>query len=80
MARHSFIQMTKLTNVIGRIGYISSEERQEFLYETYETADPEYWEQLAAESQMDHEIYASFGKCIEARELIISLPEEYVKY
>lgn len=32
MARHSFIQMSKLPNVKGRISYITSHARQENLY------------------------------------------------
>ena len=57
MARHTFIQMTKIHDVGGRIGYITSVEKQEFLYVTYDTAEPvdeEYWKSatrsLAVES------------------------------
>lgn len=32
MPRHSFIQMSKLSNVKGRISYITSQARQENLY------------------------------------------------
>ena len=39
MPRHSFIQMSKLPNVKGRISYITSHARQENLYATYRTAD-----------------------------------------
>ena len=39
MTRHSFIQMSKLYNVKGRISYITSHARQENLYATYRTAD-----------------------------------------
>ena len=39
MARHSFIQMSKLPNVKGRISYITSKAKQENLYATYRTAD-----------------------------------------
>ena len=39
MTRHSFIQMPKLSNVKGRISYITSHARQENLYATYRTAD-----------------------------------------
>ncbi len=41
MARHSFIQMSKLSNVKGRISYITSHAKQENLYATYRTADNE---------------------------------------
>lgn len=36
MPRNSFIQMTKLHNVRGRIYYISSPKKQENLYAVYE--------------------------------------------
>ena len=37
MPRNSFVQMNKLTNVSGRITYISSKAKQENLYATYTT-------------------------------------------
>lgn len=39
MQRNSFIKMTKLPDVKGRIYYISSPVRQENLYAVYETTD-----------------------------------------
>ncbi len=39
MPRNSFIQMTKLHNVRGRIYYISSPKKQENLYAVYETTE-----------------------------------------
>ena len=80
MARHSFIQMSKLPNVTGRIDYISSEKRQENLYATYKTADMDFWKILARESQQGFRRFGCEGKCIEARELIIALPENYTRY
>lgn len=53
MARHSFIQMSKLPNVKGRISYITSHARQENLYATYRTTDNEFWSNLARESQQE---------------------------
>lgn len=47
MARHSFIQMSKLPNVKGRISYITSKAKQENLYATYRTADNTFWNDLA---------------------------------
>ena len=35
MPRHSFIQMTKLHNVMGRIDYITSTVKQENLYAVF---------------------------------------------
>lgn len=80
MARHSFIQMSKLPNVKGRISYITSPARQENLYAAYSTADNEFWGNLAKESQQEFKRSGAEGKCIEARELIIALPEVYTQY
>ena len=66
MARHSFIQMSKLPNVKGRISYITSHARQENLYATYRTADNEFWSNLARESQQEFKRSGTEGKCIEA--------------
>ena len=80
MPRHSFIQMSKLPNVKGRISYITSHARQENLYATYRTADSTFWSNLARESQQEFQRSGTEGKCIEARELIIALPEIYTEY
>ena len=48
MPRNSFIQMTKLSNLSGRIDYITSDKRQENLYATFATTDERgFWRQLA---------------------------------
>ena len=73
--RHSFIQMTKLSNVRGRITYISSHAKQEHLYAVYETTERSYWTELARCSQQEFKKSGVDGKCIEARELIIAMPE-----
>lgn len=80
MVRHSFIQMSKLPNVKGRISYITSKSKQENLYATYRTADNTFWSNLARESQREFRRSGTTGKCIEARELIIALPELYTEY
>ncbi len=81
MARHSFIQMSKLSNVKGRIDYISDPKRQEYLYAAFSTReDMTFWNDLAKECQEEFRRYGTEGKCIEARELIIALPEEYTQY
>ena len=80
MTRHSFIQMSKLSNVRGRISYITSHAKQENLYATYRTADHSFWSNLARESQQEFQRSGAEGKCIEARELIIALPEAYTQY
>ena len=75
--RHSFIQMTKLSNVRGRITYISSHAKQEHLYAVYETTERSYWTELARCSQQEFKKSGVEGNCIEARELIIALPESF---
>lgn len=80
MTRHSFIQMSKLSNVKGRISYITSHARQENLYAIYRTADNAFWSDLAKECQQEFKRSGADGKCIEARELIIALPEIYTAY
>ena len=80
IVRNSFIQMSKLTNVTGRIGYISSSVRQENLYAVYETVEYEFWRELAKCNQEEFKKSGTVGKCIEARELIIALPESFVEY
>ena len=68
---HSFIQMSKLSNVKGRISYISDPKRQEYLYATFSTReDMTFWNDLAKECQEEFKRFGTEGKCIEARELI----------
>ena len=80
MTRHSFIQMSKLSNVKGRISYITSPARQENLYATYHTADAAFWTFLARENQQEFKRSGTEGTCIEAREFIIVLPEKFTRY
>jgi len=72
--------MSKLTNLKGRINYISSHARQENLYAVYETTDRKFWKELAKCNQEEFLKSGTEGKCIEARELIIALPESFVDY
>ena len=69
--------MSKLHNVCGRITYISSHAKQENLYAVYETTDRHYWTELARFNQQEFLKSGTEGKCIEARELIIALPESF---
>ena len=80
IVRNSFIQMSKLTNVKGRISYISSHARQENLYAVYETTDRNFWKELAKCNQEEFKKSGTEGNCTEARELIIALPESFVEY
>ncbi len=75
--RHSFIRISKLPDVRGRITYISSHVKQENLYAVYETTDRRYWTELAKCNQQEFEKSGTAGKCIEAREFIIALPESF---
>ena len=72
--------MSKLTNLKGRISYISSKARQENLYAVYETTDRKFWTELARCNQEEFKKSGTEGSCIEARELIIALPESFVEY
>lgn len=80
MQRNSFIQMSKLSNVRGRIIYISSHAKQENLYAVYETTERSFWRELALCNRHAFQKSGTEGKCIEARELIIALPEDLVQY
>ena len=72
--------MTKLSNVKGRITYISSHAKQENLYAVYETTERKFWRELAKCNQEEFAKSGTEGKCIEARELIIALPERFTEY
>ncbi len=81
MRRNSFIEMAKLHNLSGRITYISSHAKQEYLYEVYATEpDRTFWWELAKCSQEEFEKSGTNGKCIKARELMIALPESFISY
>ncbi|MDE7178920.1 MAG: MobA/MobL family protein [Lachnospiraceae bacterium] len=69
--------MSKLPDVRGRITYISSHAKQENLYAVYETTNRQYWTELAKCSQQEFQRSGAAGKCIEAREFIIALPESF---
>ena len=79
--RNSFIEMAKLHDLSGRITYISSHAKQEYLYEVYATEpDRAFWRELAKCIQEEFEKSGTNGKCIEARELMIALPETFINY
>ena len=80
MPRHTFVQQTKLSDVKGRIDYISNPKRQEHLYAFCSTVEPVIWDVLATQNQMDFKRSGAHGKCIEARELVIALPESLQEY
>lgn len=81
MKRNSFIEMAKLHDLSGRISYISSHAKQEHLYEVYATEpDRAFWRELAKCNREEFEKSGTNGKCIEARELMIALPESFINY
>lgn len=81
MPRNSFVRMNKLSNVLDRITYTSSKAKQENLYATYTTIlDRRFLRELAKCNQECFQKKGIEGKCIEARELIIALPESFVHY
>lgn len=77
MARNSFIQISKLANLKGRIDYITNPKRQENLYAIYNTIDDTFWHELAKYNRLEFKKSGSAGSCIESRELIIALPEQF---
>ena len=50
------------------------------LYAVYETTDRNFWTDLAKYNQAEFKKNGTEGKCIEARELIIALPESFTEY
>ena len=72
--------MTKISHIKGRISYIISPLRQENLYAVHETTERKFWSQLAKCNQEKFIRSGTEGRCIESRELIIALLEEFVDY
>ena len=72
-----FVQQTALSNVGGRINYISSPEKQEYLLAYHDgaadAADGAYWRILAQECQASQKHAATDTKMCQGRELIIPL-------
>lgn len=70
-----YLDSRKLTNVKGRIKYITNKDKQENIVDYFNTADKEFWKMLAKENQERHRQVKAGGKCCEARELIIGIPQ-----
>lgn len=70
-----YLDSRKLTNVKGRIKYITNKDKQENIVDYFNTADNEFWKMLAKENQKRHRQVKAGGKCCEARELIIGIPQ-----
>lgn len=71
-----YLDSRKLTNVKGRIKYITNKEKQENIVDYFNTADNEFWKMLAKENQQRHKETKAGGRCCEARELIIGIPQK----
>lgn len=70
-----YLDSRKLTNVKGRIKYITNKDKQENIVDYFNTGDNEFWKMLAKENQERHRQVKAGGKCCEARELIIGIPQ-----
>lgn len=70
-----YLSSRKLTNVKGRIKYITNKDKQENIVDYFDTADNNFWKILAKENQERHREVKAGGKCCEARELIIGIPQ-----
>ena len=74
----SYVSNRNLTNVVGRIDYISNEERQENIVEFYNSQDLDFWKNLAKENREQFKITSHAKrnrKPVEAREFIVALPQ-----
>ena len=71
-----YLSSRKLTNVKGRINYITNEKKQENIIDYHNTTDINFWIMLAKESQQRHKEVSAGGKCCESRELIIGIPQD----
>ena len=49
------------------------------MYSVYTSVSDNCWELLSEQNQHDFKMSGTKGKCIEARELVIALPEDFVK-
>lgn len=72
-----YIDSNKLSNVKGRIKYITDKNKQENVIDYYNTTDNEFWNLLAKESRIQFKNSKTKGKCCEARELIIGIPQNF---
>lgn len=71
-----YLSSRKLTNVKGRINYITNDKKQENIIDYHNTTDSNFWIMLAKESQQRHKEVSAGGKCCESRELIIGIPQD----
>lgn len=72
-----YLDSRKLTNVKGRLNYITNKNKQENIVDYFNTADENFWSLLAKESRIRHKESKAKGECCEARELIIAIPQDF---
>lgn len=76
----SYISNRNLTNVTGRIDYISNPKRQENIVDFCNLQNNNFWQQLAKENQEQFKASSNSKranrKAAEAREFIIALPQD----
>ncbi len=80
MRKYSFVKLLTYTAVLGRIGYITSEIEQEFLYAVYSTTHDDFWLWLIEESHRRFIQKGCAGYCVEARGFYICLPEYFLSF
>lgn len=74
----SYVSNRNLSNVVGRIDYISNPDRQENIVDFYNSQNNLFWKQLAKENREQFKITSHAKrnrKPVEAREFIIALPQ-----
>lgn len=75
-----YVRQTKLTNVTGRVDYISSLERQkEKLVAVAGQTDMTFWSMLAKDCQAAYKEREGY-KCVEGRELVVELPNKLLEF
>lgn len=76
----SYVSNRNLTNVVGRIDYISNPKRQENIVDFFNLQNNDFWVQLALENQEQFKASSNSKranrKAAEAREFIIALPQD----
>ena len=74
----SYVSNRNLSNVVGRIDYISNPDRQENIVDFYNSQNNLFWKQLAKENREQFKITSHAKRNrrpVEAREFIIALPQ-----
>lgn len=79
MAHNVYVKATALSNVNGRIDYITNEKRQEHLVAFYHSTDDEtYWTDLSAHCQ-EQSKHSKSKKACEGREFVAKLDNQYAE-